>query len=246
MRLFRKMNFRTKIYLLMFIGLPSLSALFLFLEKVTHYEFLLHVAAIPLEILLGAFLVKRFLAEKEKEAKRQQLMYIKSFIFRSEMRNLFIANFNALVYPDITIPKIKDSSLQELKKMKGSIDTLKYRSPEDMEAVIEEYVNSHEAFYFFMNWAIANDFEGIFHDMLYILHFIQDVRLYKKYHPDKLFIEEAKSQPYLMTKVTQVLQNGIIKFLEYAIELKEQRPDMFEELLTDYQISANACISQNC
>jgi len=240
------MNFRTKIYLLMFIGLPSLSALFLFLEKVTHYEFLLHVAAIPLEILLGAFLVKRFLAEKEKEAKRQQLMYIKSFIFRSEMRNLFIANFNALVYPDITIPKIKDSSLQELKKMKGSIDTLKYRSPEDMEAVIEEYVNSHEAFYFFMNWAIANDFEGIFHDMLYILHFIQDVRLYKKYHPDKLFIDEAERQPYLMTKVNQILQNGIIKFLEYAIELKEQRPDMFEDLLADYQISSQACISQNC
>jgi len=246
MRLFRKMNFRTKIYLLMFIGLPSLSALFLFLEKVTHYEFLLHVAAIPLEILLGAFLVKRFLAEKEKEAKRQQLMYIKSFIFRSEMRNLFIANFNALVYPDITIPKIRASSLQELKAMKGSIDTLRYRSSEDMEAVIEEYVNSHGAFYFFMNWAIANDFEGIFHDMLYILHFIQDVRLYKKYHPDKLFIDEAERQPYLMTKVNQVLQNGIIKFLEYAIELKEQRPDMFEDLLADYQISSQACISQNC
>lgn len=241
-----KVTFKTKIYLLMFIGLPSLSALFLFLEKVTHYEFLLHVAAIPLEILLGAFLVKRFLAEKEKEAKRQQLMYIKSFIFRSEMRNLFIANFNALAYPDITIPKIKASSLQELKTMRSSIDTVRYRSPKDMEAVREEYVNSHGAFYFFMDWAIANDFEGIFHDMLYILHFIQDVKLYKKHYPDRLFIEEAKGQPYVMTKVNQVLQNGIIKFLEYAIELKEQRPDMFEELLSDYQISANACSSQKC
>jgi hypothetical protein len=230
----------------MCIGLPSLSALFLFLERVTHYEFLFHVAAIPLEILLGAFLVKRFLAEKEKEAKRHQLMYIKSFIFRSEMRNLFIANFSALAYPDITIPKIKVSSLQELKTMRSSIDAVKYRSPEDMEAVIEEYVNSHGAFYFFMDWAIANDFEGIFHDMLYILHFIQDVKLYKKHYPDKLFIEEAKRQPYLMTKVNQVLQNGIIKFLEYAIELKEQRPDMFEELLADYQISSQACISRNC
>ena len=230
----------------MCIGLPSLSALFLFLERVTHYEFLLHVAAIPLEILLGAFLVKRFLAEKEKEAKRQQLMYIKSFIFRSEMRNLFIANFNALVYPDITIPKIKASSTQELRTMRNSIDTLRYRSPEDMEGVIEEYVNSHGAFYFFMDWAIANDFESIFHDMLYILHFIQDVRLYKKHYPDKLFIEEAKRQPYVMTKVDKVLQNGIIKFLEYAIELKEQRPDMFEELLADYQISSQACISRNC
>ena len=240
------MNLKTNIYLLMCIGLPSLSALFLFLERVTHYEFLFHVAAIPLEILLGAFLVKRFLAEKEKEAKRHQLMYIKSFIFRSEMRNLFIANFSALAYPDITIPKIKASSLEELKTMRSSIDAVKYRSPEDMEAVIEEYVNSHGAFYFFMDWAIANDFEGIFHDMLYILHFIQDVKLYKKHYPDKLFIEEAKRQPYLMTKVNQVLQNGIIKFLEYVIELKEQRPDMFEELLADYQISSQACISQNC
>jgi hypothetical protein len=49
-----------------------------------------------------------------------------------------------------------------------------------------------------------------------------------------------------MTKVNQILQNGIIKFLEYAIELKEQRPDMFEELLSDYQSSANACVAQKC
>lgn len=82
--------------------------------------------------------------------------------------------------------------------------------------------------------------------MLYILHFIQDVKLYKKHYPDKLFIEEAKRQPYVMTKVNQILQDGIIKFLEYAIELKEQRPDMFEDLLADYQISSQACISLNC
>ena len=32
--------------------------------------------------------------------------------------------------------------------------------------------------------------------------------------------------------------DGILKFLDYMIELKEKNPDMFYDLLTDYELSS--------
>ena len=91
-------------------GLVALSGFFLWLEHVTHVEFLLHLAAIPLEILLGAVLVERWLARKEKEGKRRQLMYLKSYLFRSGMRQVFISNFEALATPTISLAGMRAAS----------------------------------------------------------------------------------------------------------------------------------------
>lgn len=89
-----------------------------------------------------------------------------------------------------------------------------------------------------MEWAISNDFEIIFHDMIFLLHFIQDVKLYKRHNPEKLFIREAERQPKMMERVQRVLKDGVCKFLDYAIELKEKQPEVFDELLTEYQLSS--------
>ena len=104
---------RRAVLLLVATGLPALSAFLLWLEHVTHFEFLLHLAAIPLEILLGAFLVERWLARKEKEGKRRQLLYLKSYLFRSEMRQVFLSNFEALAEPAISIAEIRAATLPE-------------------------------------------------------------------------------------------------------------------------------------
>jgi len=219
------------------IALLSVSAFFLWLYSLTHIVFFEHLAAIPIEILVGAFLVEKFLAKKEHESKLQQLMYIKSYLFRTEMRNLYISNFNALVEPKITMTKIKYSNLNELLKMRESAKSLKYSSLKDLEPIIMEYVHAHQVFYNFMEWAINNDFEAIFKNMIFILHFIQDIRLYKKNNPDKLFVEEALRKPELGEKVKKVLGDGIVTFIDYAIELKEKQPEVFDELLGDYEIS---------
>ena len=222
------------IYIILIIG----SIIFLIIEHYTHSEFFLHLAAIPLEILLGALLVERYLDRKERADKLRHLMYIKSYVFRAEMRNLFIANFNALKYPAIGWTKLKEASLEELKKMRQDALKIEYKSVEAMEPVIMEYMNSREAFYGFMQRAINCNFESIFQNMIYILHFIQDVKLFKDRHPDKLFIHEAQRQLLLMEKVNRVLGDGIKVFLDYIIELKIKEPDIMYELLTDYEISS--------
>jgi len=229
---------RRAVLLLVIVGLPALSVLFLWLEHVTHVEFLLHVAAIPLEILAGAFLVERWLARKEKEGKRRQLMYLKSYLFRSEMRNVFISNFDALASPTITLEGIRSDPVSELRWVRDHIAAVSYRSAEDMERVVQEYVRARHAFQVFMEWAATNDFEPIFHDMLYVLHFIQDVERVREHHPGRLFVDEARLHPRLQEKLEKVLRDGVVKFLDYVIELREKEPEVLEELLDDYLLSA--------
>lgn len=229
---------RRTTFLLMILGLPTLSALFLWLEHATHYEFLLHLAAIPLEILVGAFLVERWLARNEKEGKRLQLMYLKSYLFRSEMRNVFISNFSALAQPAISLEWIRAASLEELVRARDGITTLEYRSPAAIEEILGEYVHARHVFQTFMEWAVAHDFEAIFHDMIYILHFIQDFQLYKKQNPDRLFMADAQAHPRMKAKVEKILRDGVVKFLDYAIELRQKEPEVLEELLDDYLLSS--------
>lgn len=64
--------------------------------------------------------------------------------------------------------------------------------------------------------------------------FIEDVKLFKKKNPDQLFIRYAMTQPRLMNKVEKVLGDGIRAFLDYAIQLKEHQPEMFEEVFGSY------------
>jgi len=220
-----------------YLGFIAASALFLIVEHLTHVEFFLHLAAIPLEVLVAVFIVEKMLERRETKERRRQLMFIKSHMFRTDMRGLFIANFRGLKTPAVTMSQIRLAALEELRRMRREAERLEYRSAEAVEGIIAEYVKTQPVWTSFMERAITYNFENIFLDMIYILHFINDVKAFKERHPDKLFIHEAEKSERLMTKVNKVLGDGIQKFLDYAIELKEKQPKVFVDLMTDYEIS---------
>jgi hypothetical protein len=163
-------------------------------------------------------------------------MFMKSCMFRLEMRNLFISNFLALKSPPLTLAKIKSATLDELHKMREDANTIEYKSLELMESVIMEYVNAEPVWRNFMNISLEYGFEDIFQDMLYIMHFISDVKTFKATYPDKLFVREAAKNELLMERVMKVLADGIRKYLDYAIELKEKQPALFSQLIADYEL----------
>jgi hypothetical protein len=216
----------------------SASALFLIIEYLTHIEFFLHLAAIPMEVLVAVFIVERFLAKKEQQERRRHLMFIKSYMFRSNMRSLFTANFNALQKPAVTFTKIRGAGLEELRQWRREAETVEYKSPQAMESVIMEYVKAQPTWMSYMERAITYNFEEIFHDMIYILHFISDVQAFVAAYPHNLFIDEAMKDEGMMRKVQKVLSDGIRRFLDYAIELKEKQPAMFNDVLSDYELSS--------
>jgi len=217
------------------------SILFLLAEHLTHIEFFLHLAAIPLEVLLAVFIVERILESKKRKERRRQLMYTKSHLFRAELQALYIKNFAALKSPTLSLKNIKNATLDELKQMREDAESVEYKSLEVMEPIITEYVKAQNVWRQLLDRAINYNFEDIIEDMIYTLHFIQDVKLYKEGNPGKLFILEAAEMEPLMRKVRKVLSGDIQKFLDYVIELKENRPEIFHDLLFDYDLCSQIC-----
>lgn len=211
------------------------SVVFLILHHLTQVEFLVHLAAIPLEVLLAVFIVEQFLNQRDNREKRRQLLYIKSYMFRSEMRDLFAANFTALKSPPVTFEKIRNSSLQEMKEFRRRTEEVEYHSLEAMEPVIQEYAKASHVWHSFLERAMTYGFENVFQDMIYIIHFIHTVKSFKEKHPDQPFIYEAAKSEALIKNVMKVLGDGIRSFLDYAIELKEKQPKLFKEVLSDYE-----------
>lgn len=196
------------------------------------------LAPIPVIVLVVVFLIGMFLDNREQRSRRKQLMFIKSDMFRLELRDLYIANFSALKSPSIDFSTIRAAALSELKQMRQAAETVEYKSPEAMEPVVMEYVKARDAWRSFMEIARDNGFDAVFQDMLRILHFVGDVRTFKQLHPDKLFMHEATKSKVLMQQVMTILGDGVRKFLEYAIELKEKQPQLFEQVMTDYELLA--------
>ncbi len=223
--------------LLIILFLLLLSSIFIFLDYAFHHHFFLHLAAIPLEIILAVVIVEHFISHKEKTNKKYQLFLIKSYLFRSEMKRLFICNLISLQSSEITINKIRGMTLKELKGLRSNLGDLTYKSHLHLEKVILEYVKAKDVFQFFLEWAIEHDVEYIFEDMIYILHYIQDVALFKEHHPGELFIHGEKSKPEIMEKTSRIIRSGIEHFLDYVIELKQSGSTMLNSLLSDYEIS---------
>jgi hypothetical protein len=121
--------------------------------------------------------------------------------------------------------------------MRGQAGDIEYRSLEALEPVIDEYVKAEPVWHSFKERAITYNFENIFLDMMAILHFIYDVRSFKAKHPQKMFIHEAAKKEEAMKKVWKIVTDGIRLFLDYAIELKDKQPAIFDEMMADYELS---------
>ena len=215
--------------------LISISIALLFAEKLIFHEpFLDHMAAIPLEIVTGVFIVESLLKKKERQVREKQLRYIKSYIFRSDLRRLFVMNFASLKKPSIILSDM-DKSLIQLHQLRQEAEDVQYRSLKDVEMIIMEYVKTEHVWQLFMEKAMDFHFERIVDDMIFLIHFINDVKVFKEAHPGKLFIEEIRDNEAMVIKVYRVLGDGIRSFLDYAIELNEKAPEMLTEIIRDYK-----------
>ncbi len=226
---------KDKLWIILILSL--LAGIFFALDYFFHHHFFLHLAAIPLEIILAVVMVEHFMSLKNEANRKHQLFLIKSYLFRSEMKNLFICNLISLQGPEITISGIRGMTLKELKDLRDNLGDLTYKSHLHLEKIIQEYVKAKNVFQFFLNWAIEHKMEYIFKDMIDILHFIQDVILFNEQNPGELFIQGEKAKPELIEKASRVVREGIERFLDYIIELKQNSPTILDSLLSDYEIS---------
>ena len=196
------------------------------------------LAPIPIIVLVVVFLFGFLVEHRANRSSKQQLMFIKSLMFRLELRDLYIADFLAMSSPTLTFTRMRTATISELKEMRKEAESIAYGSLEATETVIMEYVKAQGAWRSFMDIARENGFNDIFQDMLYILHFVGDVTNFKYANPGKSFTLEAIKDEAAKQKIMKVLGDGIRIYLEYVIELKEKQPLLFDQVLADYELLA--------
>jgi hypothetical protein len=199
---------------------------------------MLHLAAIPFEILIAVFIVDKLLRKREGLEKRRRLITVVITLFGSEMSRFYATCFQAMRSPRITISTIANSNIEELKRIRIAADAIEYESFEDMELAIKECVKIEHIWRSLLESAITYDIEEMYLNVLYVINFIHDVKVFKESHSDELFIHLAQQDELLMRRVKEVLGLGIQKLLDYAIDLKESNPDMLRRLMSDLDASA--------
>lgn len=213
------------------------TAALLYGYRLTKFEYLLELSALPFEILVTVFILDRFLRAREARAVRQRLRHVKGYLFRSQMRRVFLSNLEACRHPRITPAQVLGADLAELRALRREAERVTYANDDAMERVLAEYANAEAVWKQFMDIAIANDFDDIFQAMLYILHLVEDYRQFKAHHPRGCFVRYAARRPELRAKVEKVLGDGIRAFLDYAIELKQHQPELFVQVFSRFDES---------
>lgn len=223
-------------YLPFYVILLAASVFFLLIERLTGNEFMFHLAAIPMEVLIAVLVVERILLGRDKSEKRRQLIAMSLTLFSSETSDVLAASFQAIKSPRLSLSRIKSASIAELKKMSEDANMIEYESPELMEAVAMEYVKTQRVWQMFMDRALDYDIEEAYRNMITVLGFINHVEVFKRDNPDKLFIREVMGDERLMAKVKEVLGFAVRKFLDYAVELRKKQPDVLDQLISDLEL----------
>ena len=226
-----------KEFLLYYIVLIIASAILLVIYEVTHIEFLLHLAAIPWEILIAVFVVDMLMRKREGSDKRRRTIAVAITLFGAEMGRFYDSCFRAIKSPLITLSIIANSSIEELKQLRIASDTIEYGSPEEMELAIKECVNIEHIWRSLLESAVTYDIEEMYLNTLNILNFIHDVKVYRESHPDMPFIHFAQQDERILKRVKEVIKLDVQKFLNYAIELKENHPEMLHQFLSELDTS---------
>jgi len=220
-----------------YVVLITASAILLVIYEISHIDFMLHLAAIPFEIIIGVFIVDMLLRKREIVAKRKRTIAVAITMFGSEMGRFDDACFQAIRSPLITLSTIANSSIKDLKQIRIASDTIEYGSPEEMELAVKECVNIEHVWRSLLESAVAFDIEETYLNTLHILNFVHDVKVFKESHPNEPFIHFAQQDEQVLKGVKEVISFTVQRFLDYAIELKENHPDMLHQFLSELDTS---------
>ena len=227
-----------KHYILLCVILGSISGFFLYMEHVTHNEFMFHLAAVPIEILAAVMIIEQLWALGERSKKQKRLSYMLWVRYNLEMGSLLAASFKAVESPSLSMSRIKSASMEELKKLRDDASTIRYKSIELVEAAAKEYVETQHIWKAYLDRAIEYDLEKAYQNMMHVLYFIDYIEVFERNNPDRLFIDEIRGNKGVLAEAEEILGSGIRIFLDMAIELRKKKTDAFYQVISNLEQAA--------
>lgn len=228
-----------------------------FLEHITPHAF-----AVSLELFLGLIFIEilwRNLEKKEETKQRQtQLRHIKNYMFQASMRSLFRTNFQGLHSPRISFTQIKDvgmygdlTALKQQITKEGVLDPQKLSYEKGAEAeIFLEYVKAEETVWkHLLQLAIMFNFPDIVRDMTEIGSCIAQAKIVIGSNLTKAALESFLSKEHktpleeqLQMHIEKIIKAGILKFIEFAEDVREcdkvNNTEMFEPLMNSFEAAA--------
>jgi hypothetical protein len=214
-----------------------------------------HIFAVFLELLVAFILVeliwkkhehsrekREMVREKQKEIdkKEEQLRFIKSYMFHARMRTLFITNFLALKTPPVSFAEIGTTqAIPELNQIHYETQTAKI-------AVIQEYVKAEDVWQRFLDLGIMFSIDRIVKDMTCILQRVEEVKeIFPSRSITNMPAHEFAAQLVkdhngdLIDQFEPIIKAGIVKFYEYARDLRDSNKELFNNLIDFYSRAYN-------
>lgn len=217
-------------FLRYYIALVAAAIIFLIVFAVTEIDFMMHLAAIPLEILLATFVVDQVLRLQERQTRRRRLLGEAAGVFHSQIQAVIAAGIRAAHPPDATLPKLESLGAEELRQLRASATTVTYLSAEEMEAAIDELVDAEPTWESMLAQAIEYDVDETYVSMMRVLDFVRHVKAFRQSHPHQSFAEFALSDDAAMERVRRVSKLAAHRYLDLLIDFRQHDPDMFRAL----------------
>jgi hypothetical protein len=199
---------------------------------------MLHLAAIPIEILAAVMIIEQLWALGDRSKKQRRLSYMLWVRYNLEMGSLLAASFKAVESPSLSMSRIKSASIEELKKLRDDAGTIRYKSIELVEAAAKEYVKTQHIWKEYLGCAIEYDLDEVYESMMYVLYFIDYIEVFKRNNPDRLFVDEIRDNKRVLAKAEEILGSGIRIFLDMAIELRKKKTDAFYQVISNLEQAA--------
>jgi hypothetical protein len=222
-----------KSFLKYYVALVVAAIILLIVFYVTEIEFMLHLAAIPLEILLAAFVVDQVLNLQERQGRRRRLKGEAASVFHSQIEGVIEAGIRAAQPPDAPMPKLASMSTEELKGLRAAVGPAKYRSLAEMQAGIDQLVDAEQTWQSILAQAIEYDVDETYVNMMKMLSFVRYVKAFRESHPDESFAHFAQGNEKAMEKMRGVSELAVRRYLDLLVDFKEHDPDMLKELHAD-------------
>jgi hypothetical protein len=207
----------------------------------------LHLGAVALELLLGFILVeliwhshekKETEKQKEEDKKKEHLRLIKNYMFHARMRTLFITNFLAMTRLPTSFSTMCDPK-KEIPKPKTA--EIQYKTRTAKISVIQEYVRVQDVWERFLELGIMFSINHIVKDMTNILQRVAEVKeIFPSGSIENMPPHEFAAQlgqdhnSYLIDRFEPIIKDGVVKFYDYAEDLRTSNQDLFNDLINFY------------
>ena len=216
-----------------YVILIAATALILIVYYETEHEFLLHLAAIPIEILVATFIVERLLRAHEEQRSRRRIMAEAATAFHSQIETVVQVGIRTAQPPDARVPKLETLSVEELKRLRARAGPVKFTSAEEVDAAVNELVDAEDLWLSIMSQAIEHDIDETFVNMMRLLDFVHHVKAFRRAHPGEDFGRHALGDEAATKRMEDAGGSAVVRYLDLLIEFKEKEPDMLQKLRLD-------------